>query len=367
MSKKIARHSVKVFYIKVKVDKYDLTNSEFRSLTIIEKLHNSIPLGRLEINCTPEILQHFITIGSKVEIEWKYQDFTEKLEFMNIGFDFKQETNSEYHISIDLALNVPDYFQKSFAQKSFPKKTFKDVIATIKTVKPKIEIKGNTNDKQTWIRPNYTDKNFVDYLYDYCYLKNDLILLALNRKKELVINNFKNIKSKKPLKISNMKKEDIRYSSYSFSKQPSVLDYKLSPLRKVRIFRLPIHKIDVLDISPNSIFTEKVYDQLKPYNDFKIKVDNMNTYPEYLFSNRTNQVKRKRLEFFKLNLTLEKTMFYKIELLDYVEFKEKTFRSHRMQTVLAGNYIVGEKSFTITKNGLTEHNVVLYRDYFIEG
>jgi hypothetical protein len=354
------------YKIGLKVNGYEVNASEFQKIKIKEKLHNDLPECEIHLNILQENLKNFLKIGSKIEFEFLVDESTGKFEFFQTSFEFIKNKR-KFDIVIKGVLYVPDYFQNSFKQEAFEKKTTKELFSTIKFVKPVVDINTDTKDKQTWIRPNYTEKNWFDYLYNYSFIStDDLVLCALNFKKELIIKNFKNISSKKPKLISNFdKKAEIYYSTYNFRKKLSILDYKMSPLRKVRTFDIPTHQITELELPNKSLFTGKIYADLKPYYPFKIQLNDFNTFSEYLFAFRYNQVFRKRLEFFRFEIDLTTDKLYDINLLDYVEFKEKDEQTEKVIETTGGTYIVGERELEFNKQKITSQKVVLFRDYFI--
>ena len=359
---KISTDAIKV---EVKVDGYSLSSKEFKSIKIKETLHNNLPECELELEITKKVLPYLIIIGSKIEFMYKYGDDKVKYDFLLVSFDVT-ENNTFYSMKIKGVVYAPDYFQTSFKQEFFKDKTSLDILKTISNVTPKVNLKGNTDDKQTWIRPNYTEKTFVDYLYNYSYIKDDLLLIALNFKNELIIDSIKNIKSKKPKIISNYDKKSItRFKDYSFQKRVSVFDYKLSPQRKVRNFDVIMHKINEYTLPSVSLFNGKTYTELKEYYPFKSLLNNMNTFDEYLYAFRYNQVFRERLNFFQIHLSLDVKYYKKLELFDYITFKDFDDRSKEPIAVTSGEYIISEISQTFNIKGLVENNIVLSRDYFL--
>jgi hypothetical protein len=358
--------SGKDYKIELKINNFEINLHQFKYIKIKEKLHNDLPECEIGLNIFQEDLKHFLKIGSKIEFKFKVGDKSDKYEFFQTSFEFVKDKR-KFKLKIKGVLYVPDYFQNSFQQAFFKDKTTKKLFSTISTVTPKVLINTDTNDKQTWIRPNYTDKNWFEYLYNFSFIStDDLVICGLNFKKELIINNLKNILSKKPKLISNIdKKGIIKYQTYTFKKSLGILDYKMSPLRKVRTFDIPTHQISEFDLPNKSLFTGKVYNDLKKYYPFKILLNDFNTYPRYLYAYRYNQVMRKRLEFFKFYLELFTDKLYDIELLDFVEFKEKDEQTEKIIETTAGTYIVGEKEIVFNEQKIISQKIVLYRDYFL--
>jgi hypothetical protein len=354
------------YSIELKINNYEINAIEFDYIKIKEKLHNDLPECEISLFVTQEALPNFVEIGSKIEFTWKDGNFNDKWDFYQTSFEYTQD-KKRFHLLIRGIVYAPDYFQNSFKQESFKDKTTAELFGTISSVKPKVRIPGLTNDKQTWIRPNYTDKSWIDYLYNFSYIsQDDLVLCALNFKNELIIDNLKNIKTQKPKLISNYdKKADFIYNNYTFERRISILDYKLSPLRKVKTFEIPTHLIKELDLPTGSIFTGKSYNKLKPYYPFKTLLDNMNTYPEYLFAYRFNQVMRNRIHFFQLKIDLDSTIYRDINLLDYIEFKELDANSMKPVELTAGYYIVSERELVFTKQKIESQKIILSRDYFL--
>ena len=91
----------------------------------------------------------------------------------------------------------------------------------------------------------------------------------------------------------------------------------------------------------------------------------MNTYPEYLYAYRYNQVMRNRIHFFQLKINLDSTNYRDINLLDYVEFKELDDNSHKPIQLTAGYYIVSERELVFTKRKIESQKIILSRDYFL--
>ena len=355
-------------FISLKVNGCDLSAIQLRKIKITETLHNELPTIEIQADVSQQSLNCFVLIGSKIEFEFRYANKQEKYEFMLVSFDVIND-GVIYHLTLKGVIYLPKYFQKSFKQEYHKDKTTQELFKKIQFVTPKVRLKSKTKDKQVWIRPNYTEKSWVDYLYNFSWNgMDDLVLCALNFKKELIIDNLKNIKQQKPKKISNFEKETNNlYHTYRFQKRVSILDYKLSPLRKIRSFDVPLHKITEYTIPTYSLFTKKPYNDLKTYYPFKVLLNNMNTYKEYIYAFRYNQVLRKRLHFFEIELNMNTIGFADINLLDYVEFKEFDVKSKKPVILTGGNYIVSKRELVFTLQGLTEYKITISRDYFLKG
>jgi len=354
------------FKIEVIINGYPLSASEFKQIKISEKLHNDLPECELYIIVDQDKLKNFILIGSKIELKWNWGKTHKKYEFYQISFDLRQNRNF-YDMIIKGVIYAPTYFQKSFRQESFKDKTTSELFKEIKSIKPEVRIKGKTKDKQTWIRPNYTDKSWVDYLYNYSFIsEKDLVICGLNFEKKLIVDNLKNIQSQKPKIISNYDKKTVtRYFNYQFEKKTSILDYKLSPLRKVTTFDIPTHKITDYDLPNVSLFTGKSYNQLKEYYPFRALLNNMNTYEKYLYAYRFNQVFRQRLHFFEIHLDLDPLFFSQLELMDYIDFRDYNDLTKKPIETTSGKYIISKITKTFSKKGLIEYKITLSRDYFL--
>jgi len=361
---KIANKNKETF-IDLKINGFDVEAEMLESIRIVEEMHNVLPYCEIKLHTNQkDVFGKLLKIGSKIEFKWKHINKSDKYDFYQTDVKLHQY-GRKYILTIKGVTYVPNYFQNSLGKQQFFKnKPTKKVFPSVSSVKVKMQIQGSTNDIQTWIRPgNYTDKNFIDYLYNYCFKDDDLILCAVNFKGELIIDNFNHIKGKGPKLISN-NEGDILFNGYDLERRVSVFDYKLSPLRTVRTFDVPIHKISEYSIPNVSMFTKQGYNEIKKYFPFKVLLNNMNTYPKYLYAYRYNNVLRKRLHFFELRLSLNTIGFPDLNLMDLIKFKEYDAENKKPVPETSGKYMLTKRELIFDTSGLKSYFVTISRDFY---
>jgi len=353
--------------LKINIDGNEIHMDEFKNMVVYEELHNIIPYAVFEFIVLEEKLPMFMKVDAKIEVKLIFHDISKRFKFSLRNFNFERHGKASYLVNVEALLDATNYYGNEFKQELFKDKKSYEVMGSLKNIETQIET-DPTDDKQDWIRANTTEKQFMDYLYQYCYKPNDIILCGLKADGKLKVSSVKTI-LKKPFKIftNNINNGDIFYADLKFKSKADILDVRLSPLRKVRWFQPPTHKILEGDISAKSLFTGRDYDVLYKYHPFPLMLDNMNTHENYCFTQKNNIVLRNRLEKYTVTLVIpQANKTFNFELLDLVKLKETTLTKNKPSIHIEGKYIVKKIVYYYNQSGFQKLEVTLMRDYFVK-
>jgi|GEM_PF-4881187 len=346
-----------------------IPRSGFVSLNFSEEIHNILPTCNLEVRMEQEHLKKFLEHGAEIKIKLTSSNkLVREVKFAIEQTKVEELPKYMYKINIDGIVQAPQYYIGDFKQEVFKDKSTVEVFGALKKVKPILKI-DPTPDVQTWLRYNTTEKQFVDYLYNFAYKKDDLILIALNAKSELIVTSFNKIREKPPVKYSTYQEDaDVRIKSFKQTANFDLFSYKFSPTRDNMIFKIPTCKIVKEVISKKSLFTKKEYDKILPYHPFEVLEDNMNTFDEYTIARRYNQVKRHNLHNYEISMELTShNDFSEIELLQLIELYEKTEKEAKNSIISEGEYIICRIDFSFDSVNAPVVKVTAMRDFFIKG
>jgi len=360
------------FQNKITINNLKIEKIEFKSIGISYKLHpENLPYASIHLTLTYDRLSKIMFQGAPVEVDIAANDrYIKKMFFQISSFIFTKNEVGMFNVTLNCLVDLTDFFQNDFKQEAFKEKSALEVMSELKNIEfVDLTTKGASDDMQTWLRYNITEKKFLEYLYDYIYFDNDLSLGFISPEKKFKINTFSNILKQKPLKITNMKSkksDEIQFTNFIFSGNFDIYSYKLSPERKAQNFQIPTHQIIAEDIPTNSLFTGEPYDKV-PYYPYKVLNDNMNTHEKYNYSRRFNISLRNKLETFDLEITLDNLSdFTKIELLKLIEFEDITKKSLEHSLAIEGNYIITGIEMSISNKGFEKFVISCSRDFYIK-
>jgi len=252
-------------------DKF-LSSDNFNSLKIVSSIDLMIPYCILSINLKNNEMGDYMVTHEVITIKYKNQKHIFKYEFLIQSFDLNQIGPDNYTLVLNCLLNIPDYFQ-GLKQEFFENKSSKFVFGKIKGLEPDIQIK-ESDDTQTWLRYNTSEKEFIEYLYKHTYIKDDLVLGAITLDKKLRIRSVNDImKDNISCGLSLDDVKNVAIDTFSFRTNYDVMSMKLSPTRKMQFFDVVDHKIKTKTLENISFMSKKNYNNLKEYRPYKILLE----------------------------------------------------------------------------------------------
>jgi len=359
------------FQNKLTINSLPIEKAEFRSIEINYKIHpENLPFALIHLNLTYDRLVKLMHQGAPIEVDIAANDrYIKKMYFQISSFVFTKNEVGMFDVSLNCIADLSDFFQNDFKQEAFKDMSALEVMGELKNITfENLSELDASSDVQTWLRYNITEKKFLEYLYDYIYIENELSLGYISPEKKFCFDVFSNILKQKAIKLTNKKEKDdeIKYTKYIFSSNFDIYSYKFSPERKSQTFQIPTHQIVSEELPLQSLFTGESYEKL-PYYPYGVLYDNMNTHEKYNYSRRFNMSFRNKIESFNLDITLDNLQnFNDIELLKLIEFEDITQKSLEHTLSIEGNYIIVGIEMKISLKGFEKFNIHCVRDYYIK-
>lgn len=248
--------------------------------------------------------------------------------------------------------------------------TSDELLKALTTVTPIIDYTGD--DKQVWIRPNISEKNFAERIISHSYIADDdLVIAGLTVGNQLIAKSAKDALNGDPVlkfteAATDTSPEIVRFDKYTPESDQAIFPQFLSEGRTLTVVNLEDRTPTILVPAVGSVFDGSSYTESDQNLSFPPVLDSGNTHDNY-FQGWLNNLSHSA-QFLLENISLESSYRFipnsELKILDPVEFIPNNPNNDEFVSTVSGMYIVSKKLTAITQKGFV-NSFLLGRDFHV--